>query len=202
MTTLQTLLAVLAGMLAVVVPVLTVIRPRLNAWLTQRRRRRIGLIHLLEGKPETLDERGVVDPGYPPIMVTLSTLAEQLTRNGGSSLADAIHRIEDTVQQNRRGIEDQIQQLVRQVVEARQVAGHAAVVTARAEEAHHRDHGQLVALLGEMRDRIWERFAEQDVRFDEQRIRELTYVAMLHELGIDLELPDPTPDPDTTVDDG
>lgn len=183
----------LAGLLAATATYLTVIRPRYLKWRTNRQRRQIGITYLLEGKPETVDERGVKSPGYPPITVTLSTLAEQLTRNGGSSLADAIHRIEDTVNENRRGIEERLEVLVRQIVEARDVAGQAAIVTARSEETHRRDHGQLVGILEEMRDRIWERFAEQDERFDEQRLRELTYVAMLHELGIDLELPDAQP---------
>lgn len=190
MTSLQIVVTVIGGAIGILATYLKTIHPRLTAALNARRRRRLGLIHLLEGKPETRDERGVIDPGYPPIMVTLSVLADQLTRNGGSSMADAVARIEAMVQDNRRGIEAQLEDLVRQIVEARQVAGEAAIVTARTEEANRRGHGQLVAILEEMRDRIWERFAEQDARFDEQRLRELTYVAMLHELGIDIELPD------------
>lgn len=197
MSTLQQLVALAGGILAALGGYLTVVRPRLRTALEQRRRRRVGLVHLLEGKPQTVDERGIVEPGYPPIMVTLSTLADQLTSNGGASLADAVHRIEEMVQANRRSLEARLVDLVRQIVEARHVAGEAALVTARAEEAHHRDHSQLVQLLEEMRDRIWRRFEDQDRRFDEQRLRELTYVAMLHELGIDLELPDATPDPAT-----
>jgi hypothetical protein len=191
--TLETLITILGSLAALTISSLT-LRPRWQGWRDQQRRHRIGLTYLLEGKPETLDERGKVVPGYPPITVTLDRLSEQLTRNGGASLADTIHRIEEIVQQNRRSIEQQLEDLVRQIVEARHVAGQTAIVAARTEDAHRRDHGQLIQILEEMRDRIWQRFAEQDDRFDEQRIRELTYVAMLHELGIDIDLPDEPPE--------
>lgn len=161
--------------------------------------RREGDVILVPHRPGVLERLAVGDERFVRIehlVESIDQRSAQLERNGGAHLADAVHRIEEMVQANRRSLEHQMVELVRQVVEARQIAGEAAVVTARAEEAHVRDHGQLVQILEEMRDRIWERFLEQDRRFDEQHLRELTYIAMLHELGIDLELPNPLPPPE------
>lgn len=133
-------------------------------------------------RPGVLERLGSHDAA----LAVVESRTAQLERNGGTSLADTVHDIARQAATNERRLAD----IAREVVEAQVTAGKAAVTAARVEEGNTHGQQRIVSALEEMRDRIWERITEQDDQIEQQKIRELTYVSMLHELGIDLALPD------------
>lgn len=111
--------------------------------LRRRRDDRELLGYVLHGKSDLRDAQGnLVEPGHPALSRQLAdlhgaiqTIQRQFAPNGGSSIADAVARIDQTVADLRA---DQ-QNIKADTAEVRQLAGEAAVIAARVEQRERED---------------------------------------------------------------
>lgn len=104
---------------------------------------------------------------------------EQLTRNGGASMADAVHRMEQALADKHAENQKQIAALGQQAVEASRLAGQAATLAARSQEEGQAQRKELFDEVHALKEEVWTRFEETD-------LRDRVYLAALAELGIDL----------------
>lgn len=210
------------GVVAAGATVLTVYRPRIRSWREQRHERReqqraldelqqsgalLKLKVLVEGSPAVLDAAGNEQmPATPSLQVMLHRLDQrtvQLTTNSGSHLADKVIATAESLTELHVKFDDlqtrtnaRHEEYVRRLdaldtsttangaalEDARQLAVEAASIAKRTTDGYIR--------LEDVLRELWRLIVE---RVEHAETRIATYMAVLQELGIDVELPDPPP---------
>ena len=145
-----------------------------------------------EGQPSLAQRHHSTDMKVDQLVGKVDVIerrSEQLERNGGSRMADAVARMEQGQEQAR-------EQARRAATLAGQAASAAATAFQRADETSGRITVIQQEALGRHRenlmrlDRIEAELAARREQDQRNRDREMAYVASLHELGIAIQVPD------------
>lgn len=147
-----------------------------------RRAQRQQWVDDLTGRPARIENGVVVEPARPSLAAAVARIderTEQLTRNGGATVADAVHRMESSLATKHAENQLLIEQTSAKAQEAARLAQQAAETAEASQVQGSAERQRLEAAISDLRNEVW-------TRLDGVDLRDQTYLQALAELGVDL----------------